>query len=322
MFNRIIQGDSLEQLKTLPDNLVDCCITSPPYWALRDYKVEGQLGLEPTFDEYLTKLVDVFDQIKRVLKKTGSCWVVMGDTYAGTCSKGTNGTFRDPKYRNGRNSQDSTVVNNRVEGIQDKSLCLIPDRFAIAMLDHGWILRNKIIWHKPNCMPSSAKDRFTVDFETVFFFVKSPKYYFETQYESFIKRDLVIWPKFGGNKGSDGMNRIYSCERRLINSKGRIKRAVWKISTKPYSEAHFAVFPEQLIETPIKAGCPPDGLVLDPFMGAGTTALVALKNVRKFLGIELNPDYIELANKRIEPFLKQSTLCLNKSYHSHPLTFD
>jgi len=207
--NRIIQGNSLEVLKTLPDESVDCVVTSPPYWALRDYGVEGQLGLEPTFQDYITKLCDIFDEVRRVLKKDGTCWVNLGDTYFGS-GKGAGGDgsqkeswtwtekekricqncgkeFIGRKFQNFCGSACSGVDNTKrkLKGkLEDKTLCQIPSRFAIEMTNRGWILRNKIIWHKPNAMPSSAKDRFTVDFEEVFFFVKNKRYYFETQYET------------------------------------------------------------------------------------------------------------------------------------------
>ncbi len=294
------------------------CITSPPYWALRDYGVEGQLGLEPTFQEYITKLCDIFDEVKRVLKKTGTCWVNLGDTYAG-------GNTSD--YERGKNScilvstkktaPAGKPKSSKVEGIKNKSLIQIPSRFAIEMINRGWILRNEIIWHKPNCMPSSAKDRFTVDFEKIFFFVKNKKYYFETQYEP-LKLDSIKRERRGvdENKYSKERhlpkgvhantmsqtrkNRGYNgVEEELKNRKGRNKRCIWKIATKSYKEAHFAVYPPDLIETPIKAGCPKDGIVMDIFMGSGTTAVVARQLDRNYLGIELNPEYIKLAEKRL-----------------------
>ena len=185
--NAILHGPALEQLKTLESDSVDCCVTSPPYWALRDYKILGQLGLEPTFQEYITKLIEIFNQVKRVLKKEGSCWVNMGDTYSqgDTISNryGLSGSTLDAPIKHKADHFSRKVV----QSIPQKSLCLIPERFAIAMVDEGWILRNKIIWYKPNCMPSSAKDRFTVDWEYLFFFTKSQRYYFETQYEVYDK---------------------------------------------------------------------------------------------------------------------------------------
>lgn len=291
MLNKIIQGDALVELKKLPDQSVDMVMTSPPYWALRDYGVEGQLGLEPTFQEYITKLCDIFDEVKRVLKKEGTCWVNMGDTYGGI---GDKGDYKDPKYKEGRNGQSKAINKPATQ----KSLCQIPSRFAIEMCNRGWILRNEVIWHKPNCMPSSVKDRFTVDFEKIFFFVKSKKYYFETQYdrtktydENQRDRDNTRLNNVPGRTKMNGL--------KFNNYKFRNKRCVWRITTKPYKEAHFATYPEELCETPIKAGCPEGGIVLDPFFGAGTTGLVAKKLDRSFVGIELNPEYIKIAEARI-----------------------
>jgi len=470
--NKIYCGNTLDVLKTFPDESINCCVTSPPYWALRDYGTDGvvwdgdadcehewgiskihktnlqvgnpefqrpwrknasgvsltnfcnkcgvwkgQLGLEPDFNLYIKHLCDIFDEVKRVLRKDGTCWVNLGDTYGGNNSRGSNG---------GR-----AGFGNEREGIfsrfESKNLCNIPSRFSIEMQNRGWILRNKIIWHKPNCMPSSVTDRFTVDFEEIFFFVKNKKYWFEQQFE--------------GTQCQD--------------TKGRNKRTVWKIPTQPFPDAHFAVFPEKLVETPIKAGCPKDictkcgkprekivakkeyivdekepsnkfkdgvvnsaggraftttvqrkytpnqkevalylkskikdkelldeafgqhtwthwirtdesgvslpnpeqyirlkdmlelddrfdkemlttvkivsddkggktevigytkcdcnvpfvpGIVLDPFMGSGTVALKALKENRRFVGIEINPKYIDMANERIRPLLSQTKL--------------
>lgn len=284
---KLLHGDALTELQKLESESVDCCITSPPYWYLRNYNTDGQIGRELTFTEYIDKLITIFSQVKRVLKKTGSCWVVFGDSYD-----------------------------------NNKSLHMIPSRFAIAMIDNVWILRNDIIWWKPNSMPSSVKNRFTVDYEHLFFFTKSQKYYFETQYESYEYNGKVLpygkkgsgyynHPNFhsqffgGKNKHMGYGNLTYSGKLWNPTEKGRIKRSVWKISTKPYPDAHFAVYPQRLVETPIKAACPINGTVLDPFMGSGTTGLVALKNARNFIGVELNGDYIKLAEKRLEPYLKK-----------------
>jgi site-specific DNA-methyltransferase (adenine-specific) len=271
-------------------------VTSPPYWNLRDYGVEGQLGLEPTFEEYIRKLCDIFDEVKRVLKKTGTCWVNLGDTYA---SQG--GSDRPGKTAKVGSTKSGCQRRGRTKYVQTKSLCLIPERFAIGMIERGWILRNEIIWAKSNCMPSSANDRFTVDFEKMFFFSKSQKYYFEKQYDpavsdhgsgNGIKKPQQICK--GGRGGDAPWN----------PTETRNKRCVWNIPTKPFPEAHFAVYPEGLIETPLKAGCPEQGVVLDPFMGSGTTAIVALQLNRNFIGIELNPEYIEMAYRRIKPYLE------------------
>ena len=366
--NQILHGDALTKLKEIPDNYVDCIITSPPYWALRDYKTEGlvwdgdsnckhewntkeryihrgttkskkltegmitegktidsfcskcnawkgQLGQEPTIDLFVNHLVQIFDECKRVLKKEGTCWVVIGDTYNTRTI-----TNKDrPKWGELQRASKSTTTyfpKQSLKTMQHKSLCMIPERFAIAMIDKGWILRNKIIWHKRNCMPSSAKDRFTIDYEFVYFFTKSQKYYFKTQLEPYLE-PIKRW---GGNiekiHNGKSLDKIYGCsikngQKIRPNPLGRIKRCVWTINTKPFSEAHFAVFPESLVQQCLDAGCPPDGIVLDPFMGSGTTALVALKHNRKFIGIELNQDYIKIANKRLDPYLKQQKLIVN-----------
>ena len=294
----ILQGDCLDVLKTLDGESVDCVMTSPPYWNLRDYGIEGQLGLEPTFQDYITKLCDIFDEVKRVLKKEGTCFVNIGDTYGGGSGGGNTKS-------NKQISNTGSLVARESAGF-DKCLLQIPSRFAIEMCNRGWILRNEIIWHKPNCMPSSVKDRFTVDFEKLFFFTKSKKYYFETQYEAAVRP--FDTQTFGGNKGRNynpekgdpnyrGGNEQWG--RTITGNENRNKRSVWRITTKPYKEAHFATYPEALCETPIKAGCPVGGIVLDPFFGAGTTGLVAKKQGRNFVGFELNPEYIKIAEKRL-----------------------
>jgi len=350
---------------------------------------KGQLGLEPTFDLYIKHLCHIFDEIKRVLKKTGTCWVNLGDTYAGSWGNyAPNGIksvqrartqegqrWSRPAYNDSKFRPPSSVL----QSVQPKSLCQIPARFAIEMTNRGWMLRNELIWWKPNCMPSSAKDRFTIDFEKIFFFSKNKKYYFETQYEPWTDtRKADIQRAKDGHQGYSGKyHKGYNAEyRNLIGGqgikgqpvgnpiRGRHKRCVWQITTQPFPEAHFAVYPEALIETPIKAGCPEfickecgkpqekiikptgnvirhggygsktathvnasptssiltktvkekqivgykncncnkgfePGIVLDPFMGSGTTALVALKLNRLFIGIEVNEKYITMARQRI-----------------------
>jgi len=308
---KLIQGDCLEELKKLDSESVNCCVTSPPYWALRDYGVEGQLGLEPTFQEYITKLCDIFDEVKRVLRKDGTCWVNMGDTYGGS-GKGAGGKTKKQLTNKGsyfKIPKETYVPDKapKVHGDVAKCLCQIPSRFSIEMCNRGWILRNEIIWHKPNCMPSSVKDRFTVDFEKIFFFVKNKKYWFETQYEPNKNPEADVRRLMGNNNdttrqgGSGAMKHKNRDEEKTRESamRGRNKRAVWKITTKPFKGAHFAVFPEELIETPIKAGCPKGGTVLDPFCGSGTTGVVAKKQRKEFVGIELNSEYIKMAEKRI-----------------------
>ena len=448
--NKIYEGDALEVLRAFPDNSINMCMTSPPYWALRDYgssvvsifggdkdcehnfsipiktkkksgginehsksrhhyKKEkgehgfsevpenessfcskcgawkGQLGLEPDFDMFISHLCDIFDGIKRVLTDDGSIWVNIGDTYY---TKSGSGFKNDNIAGNKAETRYGLTKANNLRGrglLPSKCLTMIPFRFAIEMVNRGWILRNTIIWHKPNSMPSSAKDRFNVDFEYLFFFSKKKKYYFETQYEPLsgsslerVKHDYTSKKhKNGVHSGlTDKSCEAYAKKVRDGDVGGRTKRTIWKITTKPFPGSHFAVYPEKLCETPIKAGCPekvckkcgcaiskkiisvglprdrekgkkynigyqsgigdisgskleewkrshPDkiefvgcdcnvgfnrGIVLDPFFGAGTTGLVALKLGRNFVGIELNPEYIKIAEKRLKPFLEQKKL--------------
>ena len=289
--NTVQCGDALELLQLLPNGSINCCITSPPYWQLRNYGMEGQLGLEPSINGYLLSLGKVFQEVWRVLKPNGTCWVNLGDTFAG--NKKCNS---DPKpQRELHNIQ----LRKQTRRFPAKCLLQIPSRFAISMCDQGWILRNEIVWHKPNCMPSSAKDRFTVDFEKIFFFTKSPKYWFETQWEPY-KTD--VWKLQRVRETRDYFLKAPYQRNfpRRYRPEGRIKRCVWSVTTKCYSGAHAAVFPEDLMETPISAGCPEGGIVLDPFCGSGTTLLTAKRLNRQYLGIDLNPEYATLAEKRIK----------------------
>jgi len=302
----LYNGDALALLRRFPDENVDCVITSPPYWTLRDYGIEGQLGLEPTFDEYLEKLWQIFSEVYRILKPTGTVWVNLGDTY-GQNWRGGGVSSSSRKQFSNRGTVDfmKRKAPKRVK-VPQKSLYMIPERFAIGMIDRSWILRNQIVWYKPNAMPESVKDRFTVDFEKIFFFVKQKKYYFEQQFEPH-SRDWSQekWTQQVRNKNYKANNILFrrggsKTLGETYNPKGRNKRTVWSISTKPFKGAHFAVFPPDIPEICIKAGCPENGLVLDPFMGAGTTAVVAEKLGRRWIGIELNPEYCEIASKRIE----------------------
>jgi DNA modification methylase len=298
--NKIYQGDSLTVLKTFPDESVDMVITSPAYYNARDYKMDNQMGRENSPKEYIDNLIIVFKEIYRVLKKEGTCWVNIGDMYGRKCDKND---FKDPKNPDSRNGQVKSLTKN----ISQKSLLQLPYRFSIAMIDDvGFILRNSLIWHKGNAMPSPVKDRFTVDYEPLFFFTKSKKYYFETQYEPLSENtitDINRRKKFN-NKGKIdeyAVTAIGRDRREFVNlEKGRIKRSVWQINTKPTPFSHYAVFPEALCETPIKAGCPEGGIILDPFMGAGTTGVVAKNLNRNYVGIELNPEYIKIAEERIK----------------------
>lgn len=296
----IINGDALTELKRLESNSLDCVVTSPPYYRLRDYQIDGQIGLENSMAEYLQKLIEIFDEVRRVLKKKGICFVNLGDTYALTGKTDTR--FGDEgKFSKISKKTLANCGRGRIqEGYPSKCLMLIPERFIIEMVNHGWIVRNEIIWHKPNAMPSSIKDRFTVDFEKIYFLTKSKKYYFNQILEDAIwKNDprlgygrLHYRGKREGQKGTGQENFVSIKEKRN-------KRSVWSVSTKPFKEAHFATFPEKLIEPLLECGCPENGVVLDPFFGAGTTGLVARKQNKGFIGIELNKNYIDIANKRL-----------------------
>jgi len=271
--NKILVGNSLEVLKTLPDESVDCIMTSPPYWALRNYGEEGQLGLESSLFEYVNKLCEIFKEAMRVLKEAGTCWVNIGDTYAG-------GGSSSLSYDDMRHLPENCIprlinTSESSSGFKNKCLLMIPERFAIQMIENGWILRNQIIWYKPNPIPCPVKDRFTVDFEKLFFFVKSKKYNFN----QLTSKDSI-----------------------------RNERTVWKIHTSNYRGEHYATYPEELCIKPILAGSPKEGLVLDPFFGSGTTGLVALKNGRNFVGIELNEKYAQLARDRLQPYIEQDKL--------------
>lgn len=294
-FRKIIHGNALSELKKISSESINCVVTSPPYFKHRDYKVEGQLGQERTPDEYLSKLIRIFAEVHRVLKKNGSCWIVISDTFA----------TRNYNY------------------ISKGSLCLIPQRFQLEMVEWlRFICRNTVIYHKTNAMPSSIINRFTIDFEYVLFFTKNERYYFKTQYEPMnpdtyresrytinldkrksqeTRQGLNKWkpmPRIGGHKAKGYGKSTYSGNQVPPSDKGRIKRAVWSMATQPFKKAHFAVYPEKLIDPIIKACVPPRGTVLDPFMGTGTTGLVAKKNNVSFIGIEISNHYINMARER------------------------
>lgn len=312
----ILCGDVLDMLRNLNDKSVDCCVTSPPYFGLRDYGVAGQIGLEGTVDEYVQKLVDVFRDVRRVLRDDGTLWLNLGDSYY---------NYRPGKGQSmckqtvSNTNQDLPIVcarrGNRQEGLKEKDLIGIPWRVAFALQADGWYLRQDIIWHKPNPIPESIKDRCTKSHEYIFLLSKSPKYYFDSDT---IREDSVdpvgsanrYKSKFGGSKNEE-MLRTEQVHTRPIGMREfdgkRNKRDVWTVATKPYKEAHFATFPTALIEPCVLAGCPVGGTVLDPFFGSGTTGLVAIQNARKYIGIEINPEYVALAEKRI----KSSIICTN-----------
>mgnify|MGYP000106952756 FL=1 len=305
--DRILCGDALEMLRTLPDNSVHCCVTSPPYYVLRDYGVDGQIGREDTPAQYVARLTDVFSEVRRVLRPSGTLWLNIADTYAG---KGNQGDSVDPKYPNGRTGQ-TVAINRRVEGCKAKDMIGIPWMLAFALRDSGWYLRSDIIWMKANPMPESCKDRPSRCYEHVFLLTKSRSYYYdaaaiaEPVAES---TPMRMRRKFGKNKYSAGIPGQAHQHLNDYRPNGyaeedipllRNKRDVWQINSVPYKGAHFAAYPPKLVETCLLAGCPQDGIVLDPFLGSGTTAAVAKQMGRHYIGIELNPDYCELAKQRI-----------------------
>jgi DNA modification methylase len=308
--NRIVCGDALSILKKLPSESIDCVVTSPPYWSLRDYGVKGQIGLEDSFAQYLINLLAIFSEVRRVLKAEGTCWVNLGDTY--TTRNSRQGTYQ-PALSLNANKARSFLRPPAPMRLPPKCLLQLPSRFALEMTSLGWTLRNEIIWHKPNCLPSSARDRFTVDFEKLFFFVKNRRYYFQQQFEPLSDTKRLMRPlvkEFSHRKRRYGDLRIAAinpkteeASRRRMLENGRNKRCVWRIATRPFRGEHFAVFPQEFIKTPILAGCPEGGIVLDPFSGSGTTALVARRFNRRFVGIELNPKYVRMSEKRLNSAL-------------------
>jgi site-specific DNA-methyltransferase (adenine-specific) len=257
----------------------------------------GALGFEPHYNDYIKHLCDIFDLVP--LKKSGSLFVNIGDTYAG--SWGSMGCAIDGNAR--RAGTNCRPVQSRVKDIREKSLVGIPDRFKIEMITRGWVCRNEIIWHKPSCVPSSALDRFTVDFEKIYFFTKNPTYYFKTQYEPFaessLKRHKQDLLNQAGSTRCHGGEKLTPMKAVGKPENGRIKRCVWTIYTAHSDVDHFAVYPEDLISTPIKAACPPGGTVCDPFAGSGTTMRTALKLGCSSIGIEMNPKYVEIIKKSL-----------------------
>jgi DNA modification methylase len=276
---RIIPGDCIAGLRTLSDASIHCCVTSPPYWGLRDYGHDGQIGLEATPEAYVARMVEVFREVRRVLRDDGTLWLNLGDSYGSR-----------------------------------KQLCGIPWRVAFALQEDGWVLRQDIIWAKPNPMPESTKDRCTKAHEYVFLLTKSERYAFDAESISEQAKDPLGFKYQGGwtemRKHVEPELRVQAGNCRTETGSvphfasgygdRRNRRSVWTITTKPYSGAHFAVMPADLVEPCIKAGCPEAGTVLDPFAGSGTTLAVAAQLGRNAIGCELNPEYIALAERRIK----------------------
>lgn len=329
--NKIITGNAIEILKELPDCYADCCITSPPYLGLRDYGVNGQIGLENSVEDYINRLTDIFREVRRVLKSDGTLWLNIGDSYAGSAKgRKKNGEHSTENSKSGNyyGKFNDKLLYKTYPGYKKKDLIGVPWLLAFALRNDGWYLRQDIIWEKPNAMPESVKDRCTKSHEYIFLFSKQPKYYFD--YEA-IKEPAVGFNNMlpAGSKGALKPNsRLRKGNSRTFRGGGaytkgqsfnnsaeitreshgnnenmtglRNKRSVWAVATQGYKEAHFATFPEKLIEPCVLAGSKEGGIVLDPFLGSGTTAVVAKKHNRGFIGIELNPEYVEMAKRRLE----------------------
>lgn len=302
---RVLVGDCIESMRAMPDQSVHCCVTSPPYFGLRDYGMDGQIGLEDTPAAFVARLVEVFREVRRVLRDDGTLWLNLGDSYAG------GGGFSPESPSNQAGSKQTShkgSIRGRIgvpSGLKPKDLIGIPWRVAFALQEDGWYLRQEIIWHKPNPMPESVRDRCTKAHEQIFLLSKSPRYYFDADaikepLAESTKRNLgpVVRGKSPSSKASvSGPQKIggYS----VTNGETRNRRSVWTVSTKPYAGAHFATFPPDLIEPCIIAGCPVGGTVLDPFGGSGTTAGVAIKHGRNAILCELNPEYAALIPARV-----------------------
>jgi DNA modification methylase len=338
--NKVICGDCIAVLCALPDESVNCCITSPPYWGLRDYGVDGQLGLEKTPEEYVYRMVEVFREVRRVLKDDGTLWLNLGDSYAS--SQSNNGGYSDKSTLAGFSRPDTKgrVANENGEhrklehGCKPKDLVGIPWLVAFALRSDGWYLRQDIIWAKPNPMPESVTDRCTKNHEYIFMLSKSARYFYdqkaikepvtysnEERYARIKKNHKSIPDEkqnglrkrkdkqrghgrryAGFNNRWDEMTKTEQC------SAMRNKRDVWTVATQPFKKAHFATFPPKLIEPCILAGCPEGGIILDPFGGSGTSGMVAKENYRNYILIDLKKEYTEMADKRIAATLVNKKL--------------
>ena len=309
----ILQGNCLEMLKQLPDESIQCCVTSPPYWGLRDYGHPGQIGLEPSPKEFTAAMVAVFREVRRVLKTDGTLWLNLGDSYATQPGKGNN----VPQTKWKANAYPESAAHRSQDfGIAPKNLIGIPWRVAFALQADGWFLRSEIIWYKPNAMPESVTDRPTKSHEHLFLLSKSDRYYYDHE---------AIKERSTGQTGSAASFRRetkdhlipgqtviqHRMDRDERDDDGRRnKRSVWEVPTVPYSGAHFAVFPPKLVEPCILAGARVGDTVLDPFNGSGTTGIVALKHDRRYIGVELNPEYVALTLPRLQAEQSQMRLAL------------
>ena len=304
---KIYQGNCLDTLKKIESQSINTCITSPPYWGLRDYGEGKQLGLEETPEEFVENLVEVFKEVKRVLRDDGTVWLNLGDSYAGP--KGNNrGEGAGGGQKRGALMGFNNIKTKVPKGLKSKDLVGIPWRVAFALQADGWYLRQDIIWHKPNPMPESVKDRCTKAHEYIFLLSKSVKYYFDNEA---IKEDSIYAPGktheverekgyYKGKWSNPEKGSRHDGSFKAIREK-RNKRSVWTVNTKPFKGAHFATFPPDLIKPCVLAGCPEGGTVLDPFGGSGTTALLANGHNRNAILCELNEEYIKIAKERLAP---------------------
>ena len=301
MKNEIYLGDCIQGMSSLPDKSVNTCITSPPYYGLRDYGCDGQIGLEETPESYVQKMVDVFREVKRVLRDDGTLWLNIGDSYNGSGGNHKSHHKNDSGFQSKIGAESHKGRGNlNLDGMKPKDLIGIPWMLAFALRADGWYLRQDIIWHKPNPMPESVRDRCTKAHEYIFLLSKSPKYYFDSEAIKIpVKQEWGTRDRTNGKYHNDGTGlRPHSGLEKSYTKAN--KRSVWTVTTKPFKDAHFATYPESLIVPCVLAGCAEGGLVLDPFMGAGTTALVSKKLGRNYVGFELNPEYRNIAIKRIK----------------------
>lgn len=325
---KLCHGDCLNTLKQMPAESIDCVVTSPPYWSLRDYSTTGQIGLEPTIQEYIDVITEIFSEVKRVLKNDGTLWLNMGDSYAGG-GRGGNSAIHNHEH------STKGICGVVPTGLKPKDLIGMPWRIAFALQADGWYLRSDIIWHKPNPMPESVTDRPTKSHEYIFLMSKSSKYFYDAEAimepvskNTHLRISQNVAAQIGsdrahaGGKTNGNMKAVIRTPKQQEPGKGiknndsfnnatclpvieRNKRTVWTIPTQGFSEAHFATFPVNLIYPCIKAGCRPGGIVLDPFMGSGTTAIVAERLNREWIGIEINADYLDIAVDRIKKEIAQ-----------------
>lgn len=309
--NKIFCGNALDVLRSFPDESINMCVTSPPYYGLRDYGVTAQIGNEQTPFEYIQNLVAVFNEVKRVLKADGTLWVNIADSYAGSGKGGWNKQISewDDKSLNPQYNPSCCNMPKLWHGIKQKDMIGIPWLLAFSLRDNGWYLRSDIIWHKKNGMPESVKDRPSKNYEHIFLLAKSPQYYydFEAIKEPAAQSSIARYKRGVSDKGKYANEHIGVNVQAIFNPRPytdlpdmRNKRDVWSVATNTARvPGHFAIYPEKLIEPCILAGSEIGGIVLDPFFGSGTTGMVAVKTGREFIGIDINPEYCKTAKERI-----------------------